>query len=178
MLKRKPIRAEKSGVAAIEFALIAPLLILVFFGLIELAEGVNCRARMENTASSVADLAAQARNITDADRDNIFNAANALMYPNPATIKIKLSSLVDDGTNSNHGRVVWSDATPNETARTIGQIVPLDPGLIATSGSVIMTEVEYTFDSPVAYVLPAHKTMTSRFYSRPRRALQVTRSAT
>jgi Flp pilus assembly protein TadG len=179
MLKRKSIRAEKGGVAAIEFAFISPLIILIFFGLIELAEGVNCRARMENTASTVADLVAQAKNITDADRDNIFNAANTLMYPNPPTIKIQVSSLVDDGTNTNNGRIVWTNHTANTTTpRVAGDVVQLDAGVITPGGSVIMSEVEYTYDSPLAFVLPTHKTMSSRFYSRPRRTTQVTRSAT
>jgi hypothetical protein len=101
------------------------------------------------------------------------------MYPNPPTIKIQVSSLVDDGTNTNNGRIVWTNHTANTTTpRVAGDVVQLDAGVITPGGSVIMSEVEYTYDSPLAFVLPTHKTMSSRFYSRPRRTTQVTRSAT
>jgi Flp pilus assembly protein TadG len=181
MLNRKSLRANKSGAAAIEFAIICPLIILIFFGLIELAEGVNCRARMENTSSTVADLVAQSKKITDADRDNIFSAANALMYPNPPDIKIRMSSLIDDGNDNNVGQVVWSD-TNDPTAYTPyakDEKINVPDGVITSGGgSVIMAEVQYTYKSPLRFVLPTDVTMSSRFYSRPRRALQVSRSAT
>lgn len=170
------LRDARGGGAAVEFAFIAPMVVLVFFGLIELAEGTNCRQRMESVASTTADLVAQAATITNTGRNNIFAAADEILYPYPNVAKIKFSSLVDDGTNTNKGRVVWGDATSNTTARLPNDIVEnLPPGLITTGGSVIMAEVSYTYTSPIAQLISTPITMNSTFYSRPRRSVSVSR---
>lgn len=181
MLKRKSLRTDKRGVASVEFAIICPILILLFFGLIELAEGVNCRARMENTASTVADLVAQSKTITNADVANIFSAADSLMYPSPPTIKIRVSSLIDDGNNNNTGQVVWSESNDPSGYKAYNKNdkVSVPDGVITSGGaSVIMAEVEFTYQSPLRFILATDKTMSSQFYSRPRRALQVARDTT
>jgi Flp pilus assembly protein TadG len=176
--RAKRLRDARGGAAAVEFAFIAPMVVLVFFGLIELAEGTNCRQRMESVASTTADLVAQASTITDAGRNNIFAAASAIMYPYPNIAKIKFSSLVDDGTNTNKGKVVWSEATSNTTARATNEVINnLPVGLITSGGSVIMVEVSYTYASPIGKLLSNPVTMNTTFYSRPRRSVTVTRTS-
>jgi Flp pilus assembly protein TadG len=175
-LNLKRLRDARGGSAAVEFVFIAPLIILVFFGLIELSEGTNCRQRMENVASTAADLVAQATQITNAGRDNIFQAANAILYPYPSGARIKITSLIEDGNNANSGKVVWSDATPNTTAHAANEIISnLPPGVITPGGSVILAEVSYTYTSPLAHLLTQPITMTSKFYARPRRSVTVAR---
>lgn len=170
------LRKARGGGAAVEFAFIAPMVVVVFFGLIELAEGTNCRQRMESVASTTADLVAQAATITNVDKSNIFAAADEIMFPYPNVAKIKFSSLVDDGTNTNKGRVVWSDATANTTARSVNEIIPnLPAGLITSGGSVIVAEVSYTYTSPIGKLISTPITMNSTFYSRPRRSVTVAR---
>lgn len=182
MLKRKSFLQAKDGVAAVEFAFIAPIVILMFFGLIELSQGMNCRQRMESVAGTVADLVAQSTKITDADRTNIFNAAGAIMFPfSDDDMEIVITSVVDNGTNNGVGRVAWSEATANTTARSTGSTVPsgeLPAGLITGGGSVIMAEVKYTFHSPAGFIIGQPIEMTGRFFSRPRRSLTVARTAT
>ncbi len=48
-------------------------------------------------------------------------------------------------------------------------------GLIPTGGSVILTEVTYTYTSPTTKLITGPITMTDTFYSRPRRVAQITR---
>jgi Flp pilus assembly protein TadG len=168
---------SRSGMAAVEFALIAPVMILVFFGSIEFSEGLNCKARVERVASTAADLVAQSTAVTTTDVNNIFSAANSVLYPfSPAPAQIVVSSLVDDG----HGgaKVAWSNATSNATARALGSAVTVPTGLIVsgTGGSVILAEVTYTYSSPTTQVLNANTVMTGMFYARPRRSTTVQHS--
>ena len=48
--------ADRRGLAALEFALIAPLMVLVLFGSVELTELLATNRRAENTTASVADV--------------------------------------------------------------------------------------------------------------------------
>ena len=177
MLRRTCLFARaKDGLAAVEFALIAPVMIVMFFGVIELSSAVDCNSRVGRVTSTVGDLVAQATTVSTADTTNAFNAANAVLYPYAAAnARIVVSSLVDDG----HGatKVAWSDAQ-NTTPRTVASTVTVPTGLVTSGsgGSVIFTEISYTFTPAVPYLLGASLTLTDTFYSKPRRSLTVKHS--
>jgi Flp pilus assembly protein TadG len=169
----RQIARSRSGMAAVEFALIAPVMILMFFGTIELCEALNAKARVTRVASTTADLVAQATTVSSTDITNIFGAANSILYPYPATgAQIVVSSIVDDG----HGgaKVAWSNAQ-NTTPRAVGASVTVPAGLIVsgTGGSVIFAEITYTYSSPTTQALGASTTMRGSFYARPRRSATV-----
>lgn len=172
--KLRRLGSSRDGVVAVEFALVAPVMILMFFGTIELTEAVNCKARVERAASTSADLVAQSTAVANADMTNIFNAANSIIFPFPsAPARIVISSIIDDG----HGgaKVAWSNAQ-NATPRAAGSAVTVPSGLIVSGsgGSVILAEISYDYSSPTLVVLTGTITMTSSFYSKPRRSLAVT----
>lgn len=175
MLSRSSFIREKKGVAAVEFALIAPVIVLVFFGLIELCQGMNAKQRVESVASTTSDLVAQSTNMTPTAINNVFQAANAILFPYPAgaNVTVVVSSLVEDGTTPNSAKVVWSK-TRNGIVRPTDSTMPIPPGVITPGGSVIYAQVTYSFTSVTSYVIGHTVTMTSNFYSRPRRSVQVT----
>jgi Flp pilus assembly protein TadG len=175
MLSRFSVIREKRGVAAVEFALIAPVIVLLFFGLIELCQGMNAKQRVEYVASTTSDLVAQSTNMTPTAVNNVFGAAGAILFPYPAgsNVTIVISSLVENGTTPNSAKVVWSK-TKNGTARPVDSTLTIPAGVITPGGSVIYAEVSYSFTSLTHYVIGNSVTMTSKFFSRPRRTVQVT----
>jgi len=175
---RRAIRfaRAKDGLAALEFALIAPVMIIMFFGVIELSSAVDCNSRVSRVTSTVGDLVAQETTVSTADTTNAFNAANAILFPfAAANARIVVSSLVDDG----HGatKVAWSDAQ-NTSPRSVASTVTVPAGLVTSGsgGSVIFTEISYTFRPAVPYFLGASITLTDTFYAKPRRSLTVKHS--
>jgi Flp pilus assembly protein TadG len=172
MLRLKSFLGARSGLAAVEFAMIAPVMLLLFFGLIELSNGVECRERVETTSASTADLVAQRTYISNADRDNVFAASAATLYPFATNPQIVITSLTDNGAGK--GLVAWSDGM-NTAALGVGSTVNVPAGVISTGGSVIMAQVRYTYHSGTTYVLTGPVTMQSTFYSRPRRSVTVAR---
>jgi Flp pilus assembly protein TadG len=174
MLKRSRTFARAhDGIAAVEFALIAPMLVMMFFGAVELFSALECRARVGRAAYTSADLTAQATSVSTADMSNVFSAANSILYPFPATsATIVVSSLVDDG--SGVVKVAWSSAQ-NATPRAVGSTVSVPPDVIVSGsgGSVILAEVTYSFTPSVAYFLKSGIALTDNFYARPRRSLTV-----
>ena len=174
MLKtlRRFLKANR-GLAAVEFAFVAPVMVVMFYGAIEIVEAVDCKVRVSDMASTTADLVAQSVAVSTTDINNIFGASNAILFPYPSGgTKIVVSSLVDNG----HGgaTVAWSEAQ-NTTKRTQGSTVAVPAGLIVSGsgGSVILAEITYTYNSPTTKFLSSAMTMTGTFYSKPRRSVVV-----
>lgn len=165
----------RDGLAAVEFAFLAPVMIVMFFGVVELSSAVDCHTRVATVASTAADLVSQETTVSSSDMSNVFSALNAILYPYSSTpAKIVISSIVD---NNGVDKVAWSNAQ-NATARTVGSTVAVPAGLIVSGsgGSVILAEISYAYSSPTTQVLTGAVTMTGSFYAKPRRSLTVTHS--
>jgi Flp pilus assembly protein TadG len=175
MLKMlRKIRAARDGMAAVEFALILPALLALLFGGLEVTNVLIVRADVSNMTSSAADLIAQESTVGDADMTNVFSALTALIYPYSTTpARIIITSVIDDGKGG--GKVAWSDAY-NGTAHTVGAAMTVPTGLITTGGSVVVSEVTYTYTTPSAYLVKIPVTMSNTFYSHPRRVAQIART--
>ncbi len=173
----KNFTRARDGLAAVEFALIAPVMIVMFYGGVELTSAADCNARVSRVASTTADLVAQSTAVSSTDTSNIFNAAFAILYPYAsASAKIVVSSLVDDGKGG--ATVAWSDATSNATPMTKGATVTVPTGLITSGsgGSVILSQITYTFVPSISYFTGGSLTFTQTFYAKPRRSATVTHS--
>jgi Flp pilus assembly protein TadG len=170
--------AAHEGMVAVEFALIAPLMITIYFGVNELTDALEARAKVTAVVSSAGDLVAQEKTVCDAEMTDIFAALNALMFPYPANtdLRIIITSLVDGGNGL--AKVVWSDAQNTTPRLANSTIADLPAGLIDANGSVIMTEVTYSYTNPTGQWLHGAISMTDKFYSHPRKVSQVARSAT
>jgi Flp pilus assembly pilin Flp len=85
------IKAE-SGIAAIEFAFIMPLLLLLFFGLVDVTDAVSYNRRITSVANSIGDLASQNRTkIIKTDINDYFKAVDLIMKPkSAASVKVIL----------------------------------------------------------------------------------------
>ena len=80
-------RGDTGGVAAIEFALVLPLLVAIYFGRTELARAIDTGRKTTLYARTIADLSGRATNGSPAATDMaaILNAAGPIMRPYPTT---------------------------------------------------------------------------------------------
>ena len=117
----RKFRKSQKGLAAIEFAFIAPVLGTLLVGTIEVCNALECKQKVTSMASSVADLVAQTSSVSASDLSNIFAAGNALIYPFPTTSsKIVVSSIVSDG--AGNGTVAWSHASSGSVSPRIPRL--------------------------------------------------------
>jgi Flp pilus assembly protein TadG len=165
---------NEKGVSAVEFALIAPVMILIYFGCIELSLLMRADRRVTATASSLGDLTARLTIATDADMQDLYDAAAVLMQPYPANAaRMRITSVIDEGDGETI--VGWSDAF-NMSPYAVDSPISVPDGLVQSPGSVIVAEVQFDYESQVGIVLDASRELKDVFYLRPRRVVAIERS--
>jgi Flp pilus assembly protein TadG len=170
MLRR--FQRDERGLAAVEFALVAPIMILLYTGLAELTMAMMAERQAAHSASIVGDLVAQSTAMNAAQMNDIFNVGNAIMKPFPAnTLNFRVTSVKADVNGV--PKVVWSQGH-GLGAMTAGATVSGFPAnLLQPGDSVIEADVAYTYSSPIMQVLPTPITYSNSFYLKPRRVTEV-----
>ena len=168
------LAGDQRGVSAVEFALMLPLMVALYLGVVEISQGIAAQRKMTMTTRTVADLVSQTTNVANTYMTNALNAATAVMAPFPdSKLKITVSSIkIADG----KATVSWSD-TKNGTARAVGSTVTLPAALVADNGSLILSEVEYAYTPTIGYVISGTLTLKDKLYMRPRQSTCVTRES-
>ena len=158
---------DERGVSLLEFSFIAPVMILMFFGVAELGQGLVAQRRTQHVSSAIGDLTAQAATVSTADMSNIFDAGQQVMAPLPTTpLAMRVTSVTTNA--SSVPKVDWSDAR-NMTANTVGATYALPTGLTTgPSQTVIVSEATYNYTPPVKYVLPNGMQFSLKSYLVPR----------
>lgn len=155
---------DGSGVSAVEFALLAPVLILIYFGLAEFCQAYMAQRRMGHATSQVADIVAQYQEVDAELVDDTFEVGGLVLAPfSDSTLSLRVTSITRgaDGV----ARVTWSRAK-GMSKRSGNVTVPA--GLIDNGESIIMSEGTYVFSSTLGQVLPGLKTFSHTYWLRPR----------
>lgn len=177
MKRRSNLRRDSSGLAAVEFALILPIMLLLFLGSFETTNLVLAYMKLEASAETAADLVAQTRVNTvlqSTDFTNITNAAKQVLTPLPTSgtvLKIAFASV----TYSTGSAVIdWhtevNSATPITTANIPNGVSLANLGN-QTNGSldsVILVTLTYSYTSPFSYLLSSSYTLAEAAFNRPR----------
>lgn len=168
-LTRCRFLAHENGTALIEFALVFPILVVLFLGMVEFGEAFSVSRKVDTVAATTADLVSQVETLTSADYSDIVLVANELIKPySNAPMSLVISSVVADDAN-NERTVAWSCATGGGTARAVDSVVKdLAAGLTEAGSSLILVEASYQFTPVVGlYLLGTHDLKSSAFF-RPR----------
>ncbi|HEX4081190.1 MAG TPA: TadE/TadG family type IV pilus assembly protein [Rhizomicrobium sp.] len=174
MLNRlKQLTLSTRGLAAVEFAILAPVLATLLLGTIEICNALECRQKVTSETASMADLVAQASSVSGADLTNIYNAGNSILYPFAASnATIVVSSIVNtpNGTDT----VAWSQSYNGGTTLQINSVVTVPPGVISAGGSAIFVQVTYNYTPPFGDFIFGNIAMADAFYCHPRQSISVT----
>jgi len=98
-------RKSIEGVAALEFALIAPIMIMMFVGTLEVSAAVSVNRKVSRISSVVGDLVTQSTELIGADISNIMDVSSDIMKPYDNTVQIRISGIQIAGGNAT---VTWS----------------------------------------------------------------------
>src|SRR5664280_3031066 len=90
---------DRRGVSAVEFAFIAPVMIGLYLGCVEISDGVAADRKVSLVAGALANLTAQVNpaTISTADMTNILDASSAIIAPySPGNLTMVISCLKMD----------------------------------------------------------------------------------
>jgi Flp pilus assembly protein TadG len=186
---------DQSGVSAIEFALLVPIMLVMFFGMVELSMAIMTQRRASHGDAAIGDLVSQYGNpsyvggvaqgtapvnpaITPVSMNDIFVAGDLIIAPYPTVpFETRISSIVVDA--NGNARINWScistpvtgvtkTMTAPLTAVTITTTVP--SGMLTTTpgDSIIMSESTYPYTSSLQYFLKNVINFNNTYYFKPR----------
>jgi len=162
----------RRGIAATEFAVVLPLMLLLLMGSVEIGNAFLLDRKVTRAAQIGADLVAQVEVITQDDLTDIMDAMGEVLKPFAATSsRVVLSSVYHDPDTA-ATQVDWSVAR-GTSARAVGSTFQL-PGDLAPEGdSVIVVEIEYDLTPLYADAILGDLTILDVAYLRPRRTTRI-----
>lgn len=164
----RSFRREKRGVAAVEFTLIAPFMIALWLGSVELSQGVTIDRKVSLASSALADLVTQQTNLTAAEMDDIMDATTAIMMPyDIANLSIQIAGVeIDDNRDTS---VEWSVAR-NGSAAAIGGTYAIPQALLLPNTFLVVAQLSYEHMPATTHAISGSITLTDDFFLRPRRS--------
>lgn len=159
--KFRRLHRDPRGVAAVEFALIVPLILLIYLGSTEMVQALMASRKLSIVARSLSDLVAQqpaGSSLTDAQLNAVFAAATSIMAPfSTGTLQMTVSSVEfvnPDGTGIK-AKPRWTAIRNGSTPRPCAVLTPVTdatgngtttmPSGLYALGSIIVADVVYTY---------------------------------
>ena len=103
---------DRRGVAAIEFAFIAPVLLAMYFVTMEVSQGIETSKKVSRISSMVADLVTQQSSVDDTALQAIMNIGASTLQPyNRSVPKIIITEISIGNETVPKATVVWSRQT-------------------------------------------------------------------
>ena len=165
-------RTRERASAAVEFALIAPFLLTLYTGSVQVIQGLIINRQIGLVASTVANITAQYTTISATnDIPDILDAATQIVAPYSTTpLKVVVSSISID--SNSKATVLWSK-TKNGTARTAGSTITVPSTLLVANSGLVLAEVTYLYTPAVDYIKMGAINLSAATYMIPRDATLV-----
>ena len=152
---------DRSGVSAVEFSLIAPLLILLFMGSIELPRAYMIGKRLDNATATMADLVARG---TYTDLSPVFAALGAISNPYDVTrASVVLTAAGTYQSGAAATTQVCSSAESNGQVRATGSSLGSPPAGLDRGGDRFVTSEVTMPYRPVFPLVPGLVRYTYRY---------------
>ena len=154
--------ANERGVAAIEFALIAPILLFLYFGLCEISLLIESDRNVTQAASVIGDLATQDPTATPQMVENYINAAMAIMgadFNDAGQMNVEIYSFEASMETPASG------GPPQREVKSVGRAKYTTTGaptwsedfdgddieerLLAAGSGIVVARVSFQYDSPL-----------------------------
>ncbi|MBV8938886.1 MAG: pilus assembly protein [Alphaproteobacteria bacterium] len=143
----------RQGVAAIEFALLAPILLLLVLGGTELIRYLLIVQKVDKVAATVADIVTQSPSVSTAGLNEMLTAAAQVMNPYGFGISgvAILTSISQQSTGNSPGpKINWTFKGGGSLSRN-SQLMVLANGTVSLPGGLVLDDKENIVVTEVYY---------------------------
>ncbi len=164
----------RSGLAAVEFAFIAPIMILLFFGVIEGSSAYSTSRKVLLSANTLADLVAQESSITKSSLEDLFVGMEDVIDSRDIDITFRVVSVVLDAA-TDEVKVHWSFDSTGAAPYPAGSVYTgdIDKAVLNDTASLIVAETSYDYASPISQKVIGALTMNETATRWPRLSSKV-----
>jgi len=170
---------NEEGIAAIEFAFIAPIMLFMYFGLAEIATAISVDRKISHSANVAGDLATQSEDFSAAEMTDILQATKLVMsLPEEklkfVTIEISSYSRTDDDDPAsvvNRGTATFKGAEGTNFANF--DAANLDTDILNSTSGVVVARVQYLYKPLQLRYAPKEFKITETFMLKPRKSANV-----
>jgi Flp pilus assembly protein TadG len=193
MLERWRSRArglvgDRRAVAAVEFAIIAPLLLSLYFVTMEVSQGIETNKKVSRVGSMVADLVTQQQTITISEIDAIMKIGEAILQPyNRSKGKIVITAIKVTEDTPPKVEVEWERKLVEGSASAgaiKGTATTVPPALKVKGTFLIRVESDLDYEPVITWAATSKPalglaaafdgiSMSESYYLRPRMSLSV-----
>ena len=160
------LRHDAGGSAAVEFAVIVPLMLTMLFGVVEFSSAIAVDRKVTLAARTLSDLTSQSSSVTDTDLSNFTITTKSIMTPYPSgLLNSTVSQLFVDNTLT--AKVRWSKGS---AARAVNSVVAIPASLLIAGTYLIYAEANYTYTPTIGYVMKSSVMLSDFTYTRPRQS--------
>ncbi len=168
-------KEETKGVAAIEFAFIAPLMLVMYVGTMEISNAVSANRKLSRVSSTLGDLLTQSECFTDDTLADIVKVADDIMYPYENQLSIQLNGvLTTDGVS----KVQWSRAYGLATPLATGTEYVVPDKIKIDDNFLVAAQIKMSYTPSVGWITTGSKStikkdisaldMSEEMFLRPR----------
>ncbi|NEH57985.1 pilus assembly protein [Rhizobium leguminosarum] len=145
VLTMRRLGRDRKGAGAIEFAILFPVLVMLYIGAFEITVGLSVSKRVTRAAGTVADLVTQQQSVTKSALAQMPSVATAIFVPyNSTSLTLKITGItIDAGANA---KVLWSWAKAGTVPYAKNTSVTNVPADMKTANSfLVRTELSIPY---------------------------------
>ena len=189
--RARKFSTDANAVAATEFAIVVPFMLVLLVGGVELGNGMAINVKVSATAHSIADMVSQNTSLSPAQLQNVLTGATTIMAPYPVTngggaslITVTVSEISSDangnlavqwsqsynGATFGPGRTSLSNPTPLTVPASLNGTVgnANNPNNQNDQVSFIVGEVSYAYTPGLGYTISGTVNLHDTYWQFPR----------